>query len=69
MEAYAQAHKGDARLWAELRKGLRVWNIHSKVWMTYEDGLWRRDTGNTTLLDISDTLTEVYQRVADSVRA
>ena len=69
MVAYAQAHKGDARLWAELRRGLRVWNIHAKTWMVYEDGLWRRDTGNSTILDISDTLTDVYQRVADSIRA
>ena len=66
--AHKAAHMGDARLWAELRRGLRVWNIHAKVWMVYEDGLWRRDTGNTTILDISDTLVGIYERLIATIR-
>jgi P4 family phage/plasmid primase-like protien len=60
---------GDARLWCAVRKGLRVWNIHAKLWMCYESGVWLKDSGNATRWDISDTLIAIYEQLADSVRA
>lgn len=68
MAAFTAAHVGDARLWCELRRGLRVWNIHAKCWMHYADGIWRRDNGGQTILDISDTLVGVYRKLAASIR-
>jgi putative DNA primase/helicase len=69
MEAFDNGQVGDARLWCELRRGLRVWNLHSKVWMIYQDGIWVRDDGHTTILDISDTLSRIYEGMANSIRA
>jgi putative DNA primase/helicase len=60
---------GDSRLWKSLRTGLRVWNIHADLWMIYEDGVWRRDDGRSTILDISDTVCRVYKGLTDSIRA
>lgn len=68
MEAFSGGQSGDARLWCELRRGLRVYNVHAKVWMIYEEGLWRRDAGHSTPWDISDTLTTIYSKLADSIR-
>ena len=69
MEAFRCGQAGDARLWCQMRRGLRVWNIHAKMWMIYEAGLWRRDAGHSTPWDISDTLCEIYHGLAESVRA
>ena len=68
MEAFRGGQAGDARLWCDLRRGLRIWNVHAKMWMIYEDGLWRRDPGHSTPWDISDTLCGIYEKLADSVR-
>lgn len=68
MMAFQSGQAGDARLWCELRRGLRVWNIHAKMWMIYEDGLWRRDAAHATPWDISDTLCDIYNKMAASVR-
>lgn len=68
MEAFRGGQAGDARLWCELRRGLRVWNVHAKMWMIYEDGLWRRDPGHSTPWDISDTLCRIYGELAESIR-
>ena len=68
MQAFNSGQAGDARLWCELRRGLRVWNIHAKLWMIYDEGLWRRDAAHSTPWDISDTLCEIYEKMAGSVR-
>lgn len=68
MRAFVGGQAGDARLWCELRKGLRVWNVHAKVWMIYEEGVWRRDAAHSTPWDISDTLLEIYGKLAESIR-
>lgn len=68
MEAFRGGQAGDARLWCELRRGLRTWNVHAKMWMIYADGLWRRDAGDETPWDISNTLCGIYAGLADSVR-
>lgn len=68
MRAFHGGQAGDARLWCELRKGLRVWNVHAKLWCLYEDGIWRRDAAHSTPWDISDTLLEVYGKLAQSIR-
>ena len=67
MEAFASGQAGDARLWCQARKGLRVYNTHAKMWMIYEDGIWRRDTGMTTIWDMTDMLCSVYRTMADAV--
>jgi len=51
-----------------MRRGLRVWNIHAKMWMIYEDGLWTRDAGHSTPWDISDTLCRIYDGLRESVQ-
>ena len=66
--AFNTGQVGDARLWCELRRGLRVWNIHSKLWMIYSEGVWRRDAAHSTPWDISDALCEVYTKLMESVR-
>jgi P4 family phage/plasmid primase-like protien len=68
IDAMENGQIGDARLWKSLRKGLRVWNIHADLWMIYEDGVWRRDEGRTTITDLSDTLCRVYGNLTASVR-
>lgn len=68
MEAFRNGQSGDAALWCELRRGLRVWNVHAKMWMVYEDGLWSRDTGGATPWDILETLKDIYHATAASVR-
>jgi len=68
MEAFRTGQAGDARLWCEMRRGLRVWNIHAKMWMIYEDGLWTRDAGHSTPWDISDTLCRIYGGLKESVQ-
>lgn len=68
MGAFNSGQAGDARLWCELRRGLRVWNIHAKMWMIYEEGLWRRDSAHSTPWDISDTLCDIYARMSTSIR-
>jgi len=69
MAAFNNGQAGDALLWCEMRRGLRVWNVHAKMWMIYDAGLWRRDVGHTAPWDISNTLKEIYTKLADSVRA
>jgi len=66
--AFNNGQTGDARLWCQLRRGLRVWNIHAKAWMIYGEGFWLRDSGQSTTWDISDTLCRVYGGLADSIR-
>lgn len=68
MKAYATGQAGDARLWCEMRSGLRVWNIHAKMWMTYGDGIWTRDTAHATPWDICDTLCSLYGGVIKSIQ-
>ena len=68
MMAFRAGQAGDARLWCELRRGLRIWNIHAKMWMIYENGLWRRDAAHSTPWDISDTLCEIYGKMLESIR-
>lgn len=68
MEAFRAAQVGDARLWCVLRAGVRVWNIHAKCWMIYSNGVWRRDVGMTSVLDISDTVVDAYRRVAKTIK-
>ncbi len=68
MLAFNSGQSGDARLWCELRRGIRVWNIHAKLWMIYDDGLWRRDSAHSTPWDISDTLCDIYETMSQSVR-
>lgn len=68
IEALAGQQAGDAKLWVEMRRGLRVWNIHAKMWMIYDAGLWSRDVGHSTPWDISDALCAGYQGLADSIR-
>lgn len=66
-EAFDDSQLGDARLWNSLRRGLRVWNIHAAMWMVYDAGVWKRDEGNSTITDISDTLHRVYKSLLSSV--
>jgi len=68
IDALRDGQIGDAGLWVALRRGLRVWNIHTRTWMVYEDGIWKRDEGNTTLTDISSTLCRIYDAVIESVQ-
>ena len=68
VSALKHGQAGDARLWCELRAGLRLWNIHAKTWMIYEDGLWQRDAGNETRWDLSDTLQRVYKDLGETIR-
>jgi putative DNA primase/helicase len=67
--ALEEGQVGDARLWCEMRRGLRTWNIHASLWMIYEEGVWKRDEGQTTILDISDTLCRIYGELIASIRA
>jgi putative DNA primase/helicase len=67
--AFNNGQTGDARLWCQLRRGLRVWNIHAKSWMIYMGGIWGRDTGQATTWDISDTLCRIYGVLGDTIRA
>lgn len=66
--AFSEGQTGDARLWCELRRGLRVWNIHAKRWMIYSAGVWSKDLGQSTVWDISDTLVEIYEGLAATIR-
>jgi P4 family phage/plasmid primase-like protien len=67
-KALAGGQAGDALLWCEIRSGIRLWNIHAKVWMCYEDGLWSRDHGLETRWEISDTLTAAYRGLEETIR-
>lgn len=68
ISAFNTGQIGDAALYCEMRRGLRVWNIHAKMWMIYENGLWTRDAGQTTPWDISGVLCELYGSLIVSVR-
>ncbi len=68
MDAFDAGQSGDARLWCELRRGLRVWNVHSKIWMVYGDGVWSRDSAHATPWDLSDTLCRLYGGIVNSIR-
>jgi putative DNA primase/helicase len=68
MQAFASGQAGDARLWCDMRRNLRVYNIHAKMWMVYEDGIWRRDAGHSCPWDISDTCKTIYEGIASSVQ-
>ena len=67
IDALRDGQIGDAKLWTDIRQGLRVWNIHSKNWMIYEEGIWKRDEGGTTIWDISRTLCRISDAVIKSV--
>lgn len=67
MEAFNGGQAGDALLWCDMRAGLRVWNIHAKMWMIYSDGIWRRDSANETPWNICDTLCELYEGIIQSI--
>jgi P4 family phage/plasmid primase-like protien len=68
MQAFSAGQAGDARLWCEMRRGLRVWNIHAKLWMTYADGLWSRDSAHATPWDMSDLLCSLYMGIVKSIQ-
>jgi len=68
IQAFETGQIGDADLYCEMRSGRRVWNIHAKMWMIYEEGLWMRDAGKTTIWDISETLCEIYKSLIASIQ-
>lgn len=67
-KAIADQQAGDARLWCDVRRGQRTWNIHAKMWMIYSDGIWMRDPGHETPWDISDLLCNIYDELANTIR-
>ena len=68
MDAFENSQTGDAALWCDMRRGLRVWNIHAKSWMIYKEGIWSRDAGRATTWDVSDAMKEIYAGLAKSLR-
>lgn len=68
MRGFREGQAGDARLWCDTRRGLRIWNIHGKVWMVYGEGIYRRDMGNATPWEISDHLCNLYSGISDTIR-
>ncbi len=68
LDAFKNYQIGDALLYTEIRKGQRVYNINAKLWMIYEDGIWRRSSGKETTHDISALLKGLYSALADSIK-
>jgi P4 family phage/plasmid primase-like protien len=66
-EAFDQGEKGDARLWSDVRRGLRVYSIQWQKWMVWEGGVWRRDDAEHTRIDISDQLGTIYGEFRRSI--
>lgn len=67
IDAVKESQLGDMKLWVEVRKSLRIWNVHTAMWGIYENGIWKRDEGNTTILDNSQTLAEIYKEVTKHI--
>jgi len=60
---------GDAKLWAAMVAGRRLYDHLGQTWRRYEDGIWQRDDMQRTTVESAEMLARCYQSLAESVRA
>lgn len=66
---FEEKQLGDAKLFATLCKGRKLYDHLGQCWRTYDRGVWGRDDMQRTLVEAPEELAKVYSKLADSVKA
>ncbi len=59
---------GDARLWASMVRGKKLYDHLALVWRTYDRGIWSKDDLRQTIIEATDATAGAYSQLAESVR-
>lgn len=67
-QCFEQAQVGDARLWAALVQGKKLYDHLAQTWRTYDRGIWAKDDLRATDIECTDQIADAYEQLAASVR-
>mgnify|MGYP003108594955 CR=1 FL=1 len=68
VNCFEQKQLGDARLYAHVARGKKLFDHLGQCWRSYVGGVWERDDMQRTLVDAPELIARTYQELADSVQ-
>lgn len=72
-QALFDSEIGDARLFADLARGQKIFNHTDQVWMDYSGGAWAPDEISDTIITLSEKLLkaygQLYKKIADEKKS
>lgn len=66
-ECFRDHQRGDARLFAHIYRGKKLYDHYANIWRTYSEGVWLKDDMQQTLIEASDTVSTAFEGLMDTL--